>query len=94
MSDHILESPENSVKLSYNIYMDGSTSECRRPEKQQSIGQNVSDIDIVSILTYYLSVGCYGGTSGTGYIHLKKQEWIYAKLASQIAALSNAEVEL
>ncbi len=29
------------------------------------------------------------GTSGTGYVHLKKQEWIYAELASYIAALSN-----
>ncbi len=27
-------------------------------------------------------------TSGTGYVNLKKKEWIYAKLASQIAALS------
>ncbi len=24
-------------------------------------------------------------TSGTGYVHLKKQEWIYAKLASSIS---------
>ncbi len=71
MGDHIMEGPGNCVELSYNIYIDGS------PRWWY--------IDIVSILTYYLSVGCYGvfmRTSGMGYVHLKKQEWIYAKLAS------------
>ncbi len=60
MGDHILES------LSYNIYMDGSLRSWQVSDAWETLAYwlELSDIDIVSIVTYCLSLGCYGRVYG------------------------------